>query len=240
MQANRHDPANDPISTRHQHLLEQILACRPESLLVIGCANNRLLPTCRQLGVPAAGVDRDPEVVRRLQKWNLAVRHCTGALPFADRSYDLVALANLGPGDAGAMLREALRCARRNLLLATDWYDPALPCQALAARIDRWLRQQRRRRGATETEPLTSDQVVRELPELRRGDVDCQYQLRWQDRPPAALQTCLEQAVSDLPADAPAHREVAELLAEIRQTGASEPGTMVLIARRPAMAGALA
>lgn len=240
MQANRHEPANGDHSPRHDHLLEQILARRPDSLLVIGCARNRLLQACRRLGVPAAGVDRDPAIVLQLQKWNLAVRHADGALPFADRSYDLVALANIGGGDTGTMLREAMRCSRRALLLATDWYDPALPCQAQAARIDHWLRQQRRRRGETVTGPLTSDQVVRELPELRRGDVDCQYQLRWQDRPRAALAAQITQAIADLPPTAVERREAAELLAETDRIGASEPGTMVLIARRAALAAATA
>jgi hypothetical protein len=221
-------------------LLERAVSQRPESLLLVGSVSGLLLRSCRQFGVPAAALETDPGLVETLTRQGLpAMCWDRQRMPSGNKGYDWVTLhaAELDPASADDALREALRVARSGLVLAQPWFDLSLPDQELAATAEQWLQAQRLRRGESTGAVLSIDRVMRALPEVKRGEVEGQYVLRWRERPAADLRSEGEALLADLGPAAPQRRELAELVASVAAAGLSWSGMLVTLVRKARPAG---
>lgn len=91
------------------------------SLLEVGCGTGKLLDLAESLGFsPVQGIDTVPQVCdgeRIIEGW-------AHALPFRDRSFDVVCMfdviEHLLPGDDEAACRELYRVARKHILLSAS------------------------------------------------------------------------------------------------------------------------
>jgi ubiquinone/menaquinone biosynthesis C-methylase UbiE len=106
-----------------KQLLSGLLAGFPRSgtVLEVGCGTGHFTRWFAEQGLRPIGLDVSPVMLAEAAKWD-GVPYAVGrasALPFADRSFDLVALiATLEfVTDPQGVLREAVRVARRGLVL---------------------------------------------------------------------------------------------------------------------------
>ena len=105
------------------HHLSADLPRRGRSLLEIGCGDGRMLETLWTLGFDISGLEHDPKNVSEagaLLGGRAEIR--LGAydhLPYENDSFDYVVLVQVFEQrpDVGALLREAMRVATRNLVL---------------------------------------------------------------------------------------------------------------------------
>jgi SAM-dependent methyltransferase len=108
-----------------KELLEKALEVFPKrkSLLEVGCGTGHFVRWFRDQELRVTGVDRSRTMLAEARRrgTSACVVADAGALPFADRSFDLVALvATLEFLEAPARaLREAVRVARHGLVLGT-------------------------------------------------------------------------------------------------------------------------
>jgi SAM-dependent methyltransferase len=111
-------------SSRAQWLAEHIARYRPESVLEVGCGYGKQLRALRELtDVPLVGVDFSPTQLSRARDYlgdldGIELALATGAaLPFPDRSFDLVftsaVILHNPPAQAERIRNEVLRVARR-------------------------------------------------------------------------------------------------------------------------------
>jgi SAM-dependent methyltransferase len=103
------------------------LPCRG-SYLDVGCGRGEMVREAMQLGfAPVCGV----EVVPNLVDGRRVIYAEGHALPFLDRSWDVVTLfdvvEHLLPGDDEAVCRELVRVARRHILITANNHESTLP-----------------------------------------------------------------------------------------------------------------
>ncbi|HSH17122.1 MAG TPA: class I SAM-dependent methyltransferase [Verrucomicrobiae bacterium] len=94
---------------------------RGGTVLDIGCGTGHFTRWLAGQGMQATGLDLSPAMLAEAAKFN-GLRYLHGdvsALPFADRTFDLVAMVTTLEfvGDPPVALREAVRVARRGLIL---------------------------------------------------------------------------------------------------------------------------
>jgi ubiquinone/menaquinone biosynthesis C-methylase UbiE len=106
-----------------KHLLKRLLAEFPQAgtVLEVGCGTGHFTRWFAEQGFRVAGLDIAPAMLAEAMKWN-GVPYVAGdalALPFSDRSFDVVALVTALEfvSDPQSALREAVRVARRGLVL---------------------------------------------------------------------------------------------------------------------------
>jgi ubiquinone/menaquinone biosynthesis C-methylase UbiE len=106
-----------------KRLLAGFLACFPqaETVLEVGCGTGHFTRWLAEQRRRVVGLDISPTMLAEAMKWN-GVQYVVGdalALPFADRSFDVVAFITTLEfvTDPQAALGEAVRVARRGLLL---------------------------------------------------------------------------------------------------------------------------
>ncbi|MFO0888994.1 MAG: class I SAM-dependent methyltransferase [Isosphaeraceae bacterium] len=111
-------------SLRAAWMADQIAACRPESILEIGCGYGKLLEALRRrLGAPLTGIDFSPtqldlahEFLRGMDDITLMLS-CGDHLPFPDGAFDMVVTSAVilhnPPKIAERIRREVVRVARR-------------------------------------------------------------------------------------------------------------------------------
>jgi SAM-dependent methyltransferase len=103
------------------------LPCRG-SYLDVGCGRGEMLREAARLGFePVRGVEVVPDLVDGAR-----VIHAEAhALPFAEKSWDVVTLfdviEHLIPGDDEAVCRELVRVARRHILITANNHESTLP-----------------------------------------------------------------------------------------------------------------
>ncbi len=104
-----------------KRLLQKLLVPRAQAILDIGSGTGHFTRWFRELGLLVVGVDRSEAMLSEAARRNGAtyVRGDAGALPFADRSFDVVALITTLEfvSDPARALAEAGRVARCGLLL---------------------------------------------------------------------------------------------------------------------------
>jgi SAM-dependent methyltransferase len=96
---------------------------RPKTLLEVGCGTGHFVRWFEERGLATAGVDVSRTMLAQARRrgTSAVVAADASALPFADRSFDLVALVatlEFLPEPASA-LQEAVRVARHGLVLGT-------------------------------------------------------------------------------------------------------------------------
>lgn len=155
--------ADDNASFLRVRFAARLLSERPASVLDVGSGRGQLLATLRQAGIAATGCETDAERSRELIEEGFEVVTAPAdALPFEDRAFDWVALRHVAHhlADPAAGLREALRVAKRGVLVAEPWYAVEVPSQAAALEAERWLKAQHRRSGMVHGENLTAGEIL--------------------------------------------------------------------------------
>ena len=109
-----------PNAIYREEFFKAVMAERPSSILDIGCGDGAFLKAIAARGCRAHGLDTDPAAIERLHAEGVAAD--TGraeALPFADRSFELVAFSYTTHhlADLPRALNEALRVARKAVLV---------------------------------------------------------------------------------------------------------------------------
>ena len=141
----------------------EIAALKPASLCDVGCGAGTLLTHARSLGIVAAGVEPDPAKVADASAQGLDVRAGTAeALPFPDGAFDLVTFENSlhHVTEIGRVLAEAMRVARRAVVIVDPWFDLSIPSQAVGDRYERWLKALDRMTGMVHWDPIAAGAIA--------------------------------------------------------------------------------
>jgi SAM-dependent methyltransferase len=141
----------------------EIAALQPASLCDVGCGAGALLTHARSLGIAAAGVEPDPAKVAEASAQGLDVRAGTAeALPFTDAAFDLVTFENSlhHVAEIGRGLAEAMRVARRAVVIVDPWFDLSIPSQAVGDRYERWMKALDRMTGMVHWDPIAAGAIA--------------------------------------------------------------------------------
>ena len=242
MIARRERPAAPRPHERYkQDLLTEITAFAPASVLDVGCGAGELLRNCIRSGIEqCVGIEPDPEAVAALQADGLDARLGRAeALEFAAASFDVVAFDYVAHHvehlDLG--LAEAMRVARRAVVVLDPWYDLSLESQRVAADFDLWLKRIDRRRGMVHDPSVTAAQLTRAFDGREEWRIDCRHRLILQ---PLPLHVIEEQAKRQLAATGPSRAledALESLLDRARQHGLSDDGAILFVASRTEAGG---
>lgn len=146
-----------------QAFRSEIAALQPASLCDVGCGAGALLTHARSLGIAAAGVEPDPAKVAEATARGLDVRAgAAEALPFPDAAFDLVTFENSlhHATEIGRALAEAMRVARRGVVIVDPWFDLSIPSQAVGDRFERWLKALDRMTGMVHWDPIAAGEIA--------------------------------------------------------------------------------
>jgi SAM-dependent methyltransferase len=146
-----------------QAFRSEIAALGPQSLCDVGCAAGGLVAHAQALGIFAAGVDPDERRVAEGCAAGLDLRRAGGeALPFPDGSFDLVTFENSlhHASEIAQALAEAMRVARRAIVIIDHWFDLTIPSQAVGDRFERWLKKLDRMTGMVHWDPIPAGQII--------------------------------------------------------------------------------
>jgi SAM-dependent methyltransferase len=149
-----------------------ILSLAPGSIADIGCGAGALLGSLKDEVPVRIGIE--PAAAARA----LATPHATAvhdapaeALPLGDGAVDL-AVMTFVPHHCRSWdqaLSEALRIAKRGVLVLDQWFDPSLPSQVLARHYDSWKKTIDRRGGMVHHDTFSAAALAK--PVLSRDDV---------------------------------------------------------------------
>jgi SAM-dependent methyltransferase len=222
--------------TYKRRLLDEVLELAPASLLEVGCGAGELLAVLQDRGVTVAGVEPEPLAFEAAKARGLDVHAARAeALPFADRAFDLVMFdytAHHVEG-LGRALCEAVRVARRGVLVLDSWYDDDLPCQRVARRYDAWLKRADRRLGYVHNPSIAAAEFVRILTAAAELEVRYSYSLVLTALPLAAIEATARRRLAEMDSPPDLASELALILDAARQHGISDDGCILLRALRP-------
>jgi ubiquinone/menaquinone biosynthesis C-methylase UbiE len=141
----------------------EIAALNPASLCDVGCGAGTLLAHAQSLGVAAAGIEPDAAKVAEANGRGLDIRLGTAeALPFPDGAFDLVTFENSlhHVTEIGRALAEAMRVARRGVVIVDPWFDLSIPSQKVGDRYERWMKALDRMTGMVHWDPIAAGEVA--------------------------------------------------------------------------------
>ena len=141
----------------------EIAALKPASLCDVGCGAGTLLAHAQSLGIAAAGIEPDAAKVAEANGRGLDIRAGTAeALPFPDGAFDLVTFENSlhHVTEIGRALAEAMRVARRAVVIVDPWFDLSIPSQAVGDRYERWLKALDRMTGMVHWDPIAAGAIA--------------------------------------------------------------------------------
>ena len=121
--------------------IELLIAMQPASVLDVGCGDGELLTRLTGRVARLSGVDTDAMRVNTAQRASLNVIRANALqLPFDDDEFDFVVGQYTAHHMQAAMpaTAEALRVARRGVMMLDVWYDRSMPAQKNSARFDEW------------------------------------------------------------------------------------------------------
>lgn len=148
----------------YQEAFRREIAClKPASLCDVGCGAGALLAYARSLGIAATGVEPEPDNVVKGSTAGLDVRPgAAEALPFPDGSFEVVTFENAlhHVSDIGRALAEALRVARRGIIIIDPWFDLSIPSQRAGDRFERWLKKLDRMTGMVHWDPIPAGEIL--------------------------------------------------------------------------------
>jgi SAM-dependent methyltransferase len=142
---------------------EAAMAERPSSLLDVGCGDGAFLKAAHVRGCRAHGIDADEAGIAKLKAEGLPAELARAeALPFAAASFDIVAFSYTTHhlADLPRALSEALRVARKAVLILEGWYDIAVPSQRVAEAYDLWSKSIDRRLGMVHNPLPTAAEII--------------------------------------------------------------------------------
>ena len=152
-----------PQETYRQALLQRLSALTPERVLEVGCGGGGFLRSARGTGPTLFGIDPDEDAVQALGEEGFEVsRGQAQQLAFPDQAMDVVVFSYSAHHieDWQRALEEALRVARRAVLILDPWYDKRLPCQRVARTFDVWCKQIDRECGMVHNDCLDAADLV--------------------------------------------------------------------------------
>ena len=141
----------------------EIAAVRPASLCDVGCGAGTLLAHAQSLGIAATGIEPDAAKVAEATGRGLDIRVGTAeALPCPDGGYDLVTFENSlhHVTEIGRALAEAMRVARRAVVIVDPWFDLSIPSQRVGDRFERWLKALDRMTGMVHWDPIAAGAIA--------------------------------------------------------------------------------
>lgn len=139
----------------------EIAALKPASLCDVGCGTGALLVHARSLGIAATGIE--PDAAKAADANGLDIRAGTAeTLPFPDAAFDLVTFENSlhHATEIGRALAEAMRVARRAVLIVDPWFDLSIPSQRVGDRFERWLKKLDRMTGMVHWDPIAAGEIA--------------------------------------------------------------------------------
>lgn len=141
----------------------EITALKPGSLCDVGCGSGMLLGYAQSLGIAAAGIEPDPAKVADASGRGLDIRQGTAeTLPFPDGAFDLVTFENSlhHVTEIRRALLEAMRVARRAIVVVDPWFDLSIPSQKVGDRYERWLKALDRMTGMVHWDPIAAGEIA--------------------------------------------------------------------------------
>ena len=226
----------DPDPLYRGYFMERVLALAPRSLLDVGCGDGGLLAALSSHVPELHGVEPDPDRVAVARNAGAAVQHGDAYhLPFADRSIDLVTFQYVPHhlADWPRALAEALRVARRGVLVMEGWYDRSIPSQETAARLESWSKAIDRATGMIHEEYPSAGQLLASVKSAGGLDIEHQTRLILRTRSLADVASEGEIQAAKSPTPAEARKALERHLATARQTGVSYEGVTILAIRVP-------
>lgn len=142
---------------------DEIAGLEAASLCDVGCGAGALLSFARARGIKAVGIEPDAGRVADAKAAGLDARTGTAeALPLADHSFDLVTFENAlhHVTDIGRALAEAMRVARRAIVIVDPWFDLSIPSQRVGDRFERWLKKLDRMTGMVHWDPIAAGEII--------------------------------------------------------------------------------
>jgi SAM-dependent methyltransferase len=152
-----------PDELYQQAFYSEIATRRPASLCDVGSGAGPLVAHAKSIGIAAAGIEPDEGKVAQAKATGLDVRSGTAeSLPFPDGSFDLVTFENSlhHVADIRRALAEAMRVARRAVVITDPWFDLSIPSQRVGDRFERWLKKLDRMTGMVHWDPIPAGEIV--------------------------------------------------------------------------------
>jgi ubiquinone/menaquinone biosynthesis C-methylase UbiE len=146
-----------------QAFRSEIAGLNAASLCDVGCGTGTLLTYARSLGIAATGVEPDAAKVADASALGLDTRAGTAeALPFPDAAFDLVTFENSlhHVTEIGRALAEAMRVARRAVVIVDPWFDLSIPSQTVGDRYERWMKTLDRMTGMVHWDPIPAGEIA--------------------------------------------------------------------------------
>jgi ubiquinone/menaquinone biosynthesis C-methylase UbiE len=139
----------------------EIATLKPASLCDIGCGGGTLLVHAQSIGIAATGIE--PDAAKVAQANGLDIRAGSAeALPFPDGAFDLVTFENSlhHVTEIGRALAEAMRVARRAVVIVDPWFDLSIPSQQVGDRFERWMKALDRMTGMVHWDPIAAGAIA--------------------------------------------------------------------------------
>jgi ubiquinone/menaquinone biosynthesis C-methylase UbiE len=146
-----------------QAFRSEIAALKPASLCDVGCGAGTLLAHAQSLGIAATGIEPDAAKVAEANGRGLDIRTGTAeALPFPDAAFDLVTFENSlhHVTEIGRALADAMRVARRAVVIVDPWFDLSIPSQKVGDRFERWMKMLDRMTGMVHWDPIAAGEIA--------------------------------------------------------------------------------
>jgi ubiquinone/menaquinone biosynthesis C-methylase UbiE len=221
----------DPDPIYRARFVERLLALAPRSVLDVGCGVGGLLASLKDKVAELHGIDPDPARVAEARAVGLSVdRGDAYALPFGAQSIDVVSFQFVPHhlADWPRALAEALRVARRGVLVLEGWYDRSIPSQQTAAELEAWSKAIDRATGMVHENYPSAGQLVESLPPTSHYSIEQQAHLVLRMRALADVEQESEAQLANLSAPDAARTALQRHLTTARQTGVSYEGATIL------------
>jgi SAM-dependent methyltransferase len=221
-----------PNAIYREEFFQTVLAERPSSILDVGCGDGAFVKAASARGCRAHGIDADEAGIAKLRADGLSAELARAeTLPFADASFDVVAFSYTTHHleDLLRALTEALRVARRAVLVLEGWYDTAVPSQRVAEEYDLWSKSIDRRLGMVHN-PLPS---AAEMVALLGGrtdieQVDYAHRLILAPWPIEEVRKAADEQLAALGRNADMEAALAHILAAAGRDGISRDGALMM------------
>jgi ubiquinone/menaquinone biosynthesis C-methylase UbiE len=208
--------------TRKQYkhrFFEEVMATAPAAVLEVGCGAGAFLKGATEHG-QQAGIEAQ---IGRAEE-----------LPFKDRSFDIVVFQYVlhHCESLELSLAEAVRVARRGVLVLEAWYDESIASQRAALSFDRWSKTVDRRTGVVNNEFPNAANLLTCFPNLDAFFIDYSYHLILRPIQLDTVRAMGEAQLVKVDNDPLLRRELETILGEAKHVGLSDDGALFMAIRK--------